>query len=74
MAVEPEELDTMLRVLDKGHRELRDLGGDQPGVSFGKRSMRDLGLLDEDGAATDHEVLVTMYRNGRTVLDFQLDA
>jgi hypothetical protein len=73
MAVGPDELDTTPRVLQKGHRELRDLGSDQPGISFGKRPMRELGLLDEDGVVTDQEVLVTMYRDGRSVLDFQLD-
>ncbi|MDL0134581.1 hypothetical protein, partial [Halobacterium salinarum] len=64
---------TLPQVLHKEHRELRDLGSDQPGISFGKRPMRDLGLLDADGVVTNQEVLVTMYRDGRSVLDFQLD-
>lgn len=73
MAVEPDELDTLPQVLRKEHRELRDLGGDEPGISFGRRPMRELGLLGEEGVVTDQEVLITMYRDGRSVLDFQLE-
>jgi len=73
MAVEPDDLDTTPSVLQKGHRELRDLGSGEPGMSFGKRPMRELGLLDEDGVETDQEVLLTMFRDGRGVVDFQLN-
>lgn len=74
MAVEPQELETVSRVLHKGHRELRDLGNNQPGISFGKHPMRDLGLLDDDGVETGTEVLVTHFIDGRTLVDFQTDA
>lgn len=73
MATEPQTVDTLPEVLHKGHRELRDLGNDQPGMSFKKTPMRELGLLDESGVRTSQQILVTTYRDGRAVLDFQTD-
>ncbi|WP_259519060.1 hypothetical protein [Halanaeroarchaeum sp. HSR-CO] len=54
------------------HRDLRDLGHDDPGLSLPRRTMRDLGLLDEQGVA-DHQVFVTIYSDGRVILDLQVD-
>jgi hypothetical protein len=73
MGVEPEELETISRVIHKDHRELRNLGNDQPGISFSKTAMRRHGLLDEDGVSTSQEVRVTHVRGGTAVVDFQTD-
>lgn len=62
---------TLPDVLYQGHRELRDLGNNQPGFSLQKNSMRHLGLLDETGVDTDHEALVAIYGDGRVVADLQ---
>ena len=61
-------------VLNQGHRDLRDLGNDQPGVSLPKKAMRKLGLLGQDGVDTDHEALVAVYGDGRVVIDLQIES
>jgi len=73
MATGSERPSTIPDIIDKSHRELRDLGNDQPGISLPKDSMRELGLLDEDGVETEQEVLVVTYRDGRIVIDLQTE-
>ena len=53
------------------HRDLRDLGHQDPGISLPRETMRSLGLLDDSGVA-DNQVFVTVYDDGRVVLDLQV--
>ena len=75
MATNAQEHTSTTDILYRGHRELLNLGHDQPGTSFQKRAMRELGLLDDDdGVDTETEALVTIYGDGRVVIDLQTDA
>jgi len=75
MASSPQNPQTGSDLLFQEHRELRDLGNDEPGMSFGRGPMRMLGLLDDEhGVDTDTEALVAVYDDGRIVIDLQLDA
>jgi len=61
------------KVLHAGHRNLRELGHNDPGVSLARDAMRELGLLDESGVEDDHQVFVTIYESGRVVVDLQVE-
>ena len=61
------------KVLYAGHRNLRELGHSDPGISFSRDAMRELNLLDESGVEDDHQVFVTIYESGRVVVDLQVE-
>ena len=69
MSAEPTDSDQEA-ILDKGVRSLRDLGNNQPGISFSRDAMRDLGLLDDQtGVEPDQSVSVAVYDDGLVVID-----
>jgi len=72
MASSPQQRRSGSDLLYQEHRELRDLGNDEPGMSFGRGAMRMLGLLDDDGVDTDTEAFVSVYADGRIVIDLQI--
>lgn len=74
MASSPQNPSAGSDLLFQIHREVRDLGNDEPGMSFPRGPMRTLGLLDEDGVDTETEAFVSVYDDGRIVIDLQLDS
>jgi len=75
MASSPQNRQPGSDLLFQKHREVRDLGNDEPGMSLPRGPMRMLGLLDDEhGVDTDTEALVAVYDDGRIVIDLQLDA
>ena len=61
-------------VIWKGFRDLRDLDHSSPGISFEREAMRELGLLDEkDGVVDGHQVRVTIFEDGRAIIDLQTE-
>jgi len=75
MASSPQNSQAGSDLLFQNHREVRDLGDDEPGMSLPRGPMRMLGLLDEEGGVdTDTEALVAVYEDGRVVIDLQIDA
>lgn len=74
MASSPQDSQTGTDLLFQEHREVRDLGKNEPGMSFPRGPMRMLDLLDEeDGVDTDTEALIAVYEDGRIVIDLQLE-
>jgi len=64
---------TVEDVLYRGWRDLRDLGNDSPGFSLEKNASRKLGILQEEGVPNGHQVLLTIYRDGRVTADLQIE-
>lgn len=64
---------TVDSILYRGMRDLRELGRDAPGISLNREAMRELGLLGSRGVPNGHEVQVTIYDNGRVLIDLQVD-
>lgn len=60
-------------VLYRGWRDLRDLGHATPGISFERNAMRELGLLQDDDVAEGHQARVTIFENGKVLIDLQVN-
>ena len=68
----PQAVEESGSVLAAGHRTLRDFSRGDPGISFPREAMRDLGLLENGEVDTDQQVFVTVYDDGTVQLDLQV--
>ncbi|MDR5657296.1 hypothetical protein RH831_08895 [Halodesulfurarchaeum sp. HSR-GB] len=68
----PQALEKSGRMLAAGHRSLRDFSRGDPGISMPREAMRDLGLLEDGEVDTTQQVFVTVYDDGRVVIDLQV--